>query len=251
MKPENTIVHSVWVGGSLSLLEQLTIRLLQKLGHVVCLWTYEDTKNIPSGVIVRNAAEILSKESIFRYTGIPFVGLKDGGLGSLSHWSDQFQFKLLYKEGGIYTQLDVAYFKPLDFECEYLFVPLRKHGILPFLMKGPKNSPVFSDCYDRLNKEINKDTISNHRWGCSMCIASMVIENTHGITKEKFPNYFLDKTAFQDMGTKDKGPFYTDRGNVSPKLTALHWSNATIHELKNNPIKGSMYHRLLKEAELI
>jgi hypothetical protein len=84
-----------------------------------------------------------------------------------------------------------------------------------------------------------------------MCISGIVIERNHGITKEKFPHYFLSKEAFQDMGTRDKGPFYTDRGNPSSSLIALHWSNATIHELKNNPIKGSMYYRLLKEVNLI
>lgn len=122
MKPENVIVHAVWIGDSLSLLEQLTIKLLQKNGHQVHLWCYDRIKNVPKDTVIRDASDILPKNSIFSFQGQPLPYIPNGGIGSLSHWSDQFQMKLLNIEGGIYTQLDVAYLWPLDFTQEYMFV---------------------------------------------------------------------------------------------------------------------------------
>ena len=97
---ENSIVHTLWIGGQLSLMEQLTIKLLQSHGHQVQLWSYDKPMGVPDGTILRNATEILPASSIFRYTGKPLRLIPNGGIGSLSHWSDQFQLRLLHQEGG-------------------------------------------------------------------------------------------------------------------------------------------------------
>ncbi|CAN5598692.1 hypothetical protein BH10PLA1_BH10PLA1_05790 [soil metagenome] len=126
--PENRHVHVVWIGPRLSLMERLTVKLLQFHGHLVNLWGYETIENVPEGTILRNADEILPKKSIFRFTGTPLSIIPNGGIGSMSHWSDQFQIKLLHQEGGLYTQLDVAFLQPLNFTSPYAFIP---HNVTP------------------------------------------------------------------------------------------------------------------------
>jgi hypothetical protein len=96
LRLDNLAVHAVWIGERLSLMERLTIRLLQDHGHQVHLWAYRDIANVPDGVILRDAAELLPEKSIFRYSGQPVEGIPNGGIGSLAHWSDQFRMRLLY-----------------------------------------------------------------------------------------------------------------------------------------------------------
>ena len=250
MTDENIIVHSLWVGDSLSLLEQLTIKLLQSHGHQVHLWAYDKIENVPSNVVLRNAEEILPKTSIFKYTGAPVNGIPRGGIGSLSHWSDQFQLKLLAEHGGIYTQLDVAYLEPLDFHFkhQYTFLEHAGHqkGVCAFSMKCPKGSEFAIKAYEKLSQNINASTISNLDWDCSMRIIRDVLYNTIPNADE----YFLNKNKFLDLGCRTNGPFF-ENTILNPEVFILHWSNATVNELKNKPITNSFYYKLLKKVGLV
>jgi hypothetical protein len=246
MKSENIIVHTVWIGNELSLLEQLTIKLLQKYGHIVHLWSYTEVKNVPKNVVVRDASKILPKSSIFKYTGRGVHSIPNNGIGSLSHWSDQFQMKLLNEEGGIYSQLDVAYLGPLDFESEYIFA-VKGSGIAPYTMKCPAKSEYTRECYEQLSKTINENTIKNMQWGCSMRLMFDVLCRFPHL---KNPQNILSAKNYLDLGTKKDGPFFND---YSPpeNILLIHWSNATVNDRKNDPIKGSYYEKLLKFVGLV
>jgi len=248
MTNDNIIVHSVWIGESLSLLEQLTIKLLQSHGHEVHLWAYDKIENVPNNVILRNADEILPISSIFKYTGFPLSAIPKGGVGSLSHWSDQFQLKLLAERGGIYTQLDVAYLEPLDlhFSNNYTFLRHSNYGVCAFSMKCPKGSEFAVEAYGILSKTINASTISNLDWDCSM-------RTMRNVLYKIIPNadeYFLNKNLFLDLGCKKNGPFF-ENTILNPEVFMLHWSNATVNELKNKPIVNSLYYKLLERVNLI
>ena len=56
MRDENRIVHGVWIGDELSLLERLTIKLFQDQGHEFHLWSYKPLENTPAGTTWRDAA---------------------------------------------------------------------------------------------------------------------------------------------------------------------------------------------------
>ena len=171
MSKGNRIVHAVWIGKRLSLMERLTIRLLQIHGHEVHLWVYDNIENVPGGVVLEKGKDILSQESIFEYRGKHMPSLPNGGIGSLSHWSDQFQIELLYKIGGIYTQLDVACLSPLDFRTPYIFVPWGRL-IQSCLMKCPKGSRFSGLCARELRNKINRDTIEKLEWACSLALVT-------------------------------------------------------------------------------
>jgi hypothetical protein len=250
MTNENIIVHSLWVGDSLSLLEQLTIKLLQSHGHQVHLWAYDKIENVPSDVVLRSAEEILPRTSIFKYTGSPIWAIPRGGIGSLSHWSDQFQLKLLAEHGGIYTQLDVAYLDPMDihFKHQYTFLEHAGYqkGVCAFSMKCPKGSEFAIKAYEKLSQNINASTISNLDWDCSMRSIRDVLYNTIPNADE----YFLNKNKFLDLGCRTNGPFF-ENTILNPEVFILHWSNATVNELKNKPIVDSLYYKLLERVNLI
>lgn len=250
MKEENVIVHSIWVGDSLSLLEQLTIKLLQHHGHIVHLWCYNSVANVPSGTVIRDASDILPKNSIFSFQGETLPYIPNGGKGSLSHWSDQFQVKLLNIEGGIYTQLDVAYLHPLDFTQQYMFVSHVPRSLSTFLMKCPKGSPFTIEAYKELSMKINQLTIPYHHWDCSMNLLMDVLVNNTNVTTKICPECFLNKQHYLDLGCKRDGPFFQPFA-APDELIAIHWSNATVNVYKNHPLPNSFYEYLLKFVNLI
>jgi hypothetical protein len=113
-------------------------------------------------------------------------------------------------------------------------------------MKCPKGSEFAIKAYEKLSQNINASTISNLDWDCSMRIIRDVLYNTIPNADE----YFLNKNKFLDLGCRTNGPFF-ENTILNPEVFILHWSNATVNELKNKPIVDSLYYKLLKRVELV
>ena len=58
---EKNIVQGLWIGESLSKLEQLAIKSFIDHGFEYHLYVYSKVENIPKGVIVKNGNDILDK----------------------------------------------------------------------------------------------------------------------------------------------------------------------------------------------
>ena len=104
-------IKALWIGDSLSPVEQVSLASFVKHGHVVQLFTYGDVKNIPQGVAVRDGNEILDKSKIFMYKKKP----------SYSGFANWFRYEMLYKEGGVWIDTDVVCLKPFEFEQDIFF----------------------------------------------------------------------------------------------------------------------------------
>lgn len=240
------IVHTLWASGKLSLLERLSITLLQQHGHEVHLWSYEPIKNVPLGTVLRDARDILPYESVFTFQGTPLNGIPNGGIGSLSHWSDQFQLMLLHKEGGIYVQLDVSCLKPLVFKNEYAFIAHHGTNLAAFLMKCPKGAVFPRAAYKVISQYVNASQMSDMHWDFSMRLMGIAL-------KQSIPNcmeYVIHPKCVMDLGCRKDGPFF-DSTEPNSDQCIIHWSNATVKELKDNPIPGSYYYKLLQSCKLI
>lgn len=90
-------ITGLWVGETLPLLAQLCIKSFLDHGHEFQLFTYRPYDNIPSGVTVRDAREILPESAVFYHEN-----------GSLAPFADWFRNEFLVREGGYWTDLDVA-----------------------------------------------------------------------------------------------------------------------------------------------
>lgn len=112
-------IQSLWIGDSLSRMENACIKSFLNLGYKFHLYTYDKVDNVPFGTIILDANEIIPKERIFRYSG----SLVIGG-GSYAGFSDCFRFKLLKDRGGTWVDTDFYCLKRLP-ESEYLFVQER------------------------------------------------------------------------------------------------------------------------------
>jgi hypothetical protein len=99
------IIKTLWIGSSLSPLEQLSLSSFIANGHRVELFVYDDVANIPDGTIIRDANEILSENKIFEYRSAK----------SYAGFANWFRYEMLYREGGVWVDTDVVCLKKFDF----------------------------------------------------------------------------------------------------------------------------------------
>ncbi|WP_338290164.1 glycosyltransferase [Luteolibacter sp. LG18] len=97
------LVNGLWIGGDLPPLAVLTIRSYQDHGFTFRLFTYGAVTNVPEGTIVGDASTILAEEDLYTHAN-----------GSLSPAADWFRYRLLAREGGIWTDMDVACLRPFE-----------------------------------------------------------------------------------------------------------------------------------------
>ena len=66
MNNGNKIVHGLWIGKELTLLELLTLASFANCGHQFNLWLYDELETtLPDGIVLRNANEIIPHKKYF------------------------------------------------------------------------------------------------------------------------------------------------------------------------------------------
>ncbi len=140
------VVQSLWIGKTLSVMEQLAIRSFLENGHPFHLYAYEEIDNIPAGTVVRCGEEILPAAEIFCY---PW----GFGKGSVAAFADLFRYKLLLERGGWWADMDAVCARPLDFEDEHVLGLERSRGggrqINNAVIKAPIGSPLMEYCWEQ------------------------------------------------------------------------------------------------------
>ena len=151
----NHIVQSLWIGDSLTQIEQLCIRSYQANDHEFHLYVYDEIEGIPDNTVIKNADEIISRSKIFI-----------DSRGSIASFSDWFRYKLLFEKGGWWVDMDNVCLKPYDFEQEYCFSSEGRNVFTGELnngiMKSKSNSDFLSDCLTFIESQPN---LNNVEWG--------------------------------------------------------------------------------------
>jgi mannosyltransferase OCH1-like enzyme len=133
----NQIIQGLWIGPELSVMEQLSVTSFLRNGHDYHLYVYDEPKNIPAGTVVKDAAEILPRSSIFQYKKYP----------SYAGFANFFRYKLLHKHGGWWVDTDTICLKPFDFPEQYVFSSEISKGIEVIncgILKAPAGSEVMA-----------------------------------------------------------------------------------------------------------
>jgi mannosyltransferase OCH1-like enzyme len=127
------MIQSLWVGKRLSAMEVLSIRSFLHHGHDYRLYVYEPVTNLPEGVVVCDANEILPASSIFQYADFK----------SYAGFSNFFRYNLLLERGGWWVDTDIVCLRPFDFAAPYVFASeMIKSGAVPAsaVLKCPAES---------------------------------------------------------------------------------------------------------------
>lgn len=130
-------IGTLWIGGELSWLEQLCIQSFLDNGHKVVLYSYDKIKNVPSGVQLADAAEILPTEKIIRHART----------GSPAYHADVFRLHMLRNTDYVWADTDAFCCQPWEIKRGAHFhgwisdeKPLVNNGVL----RLPKTSQTLA-----------------------------------------------------------------------------------------------------------
>jgi len=148
-----SVIQSLWIGNKLSTMEQLSMSSFLKNEHAYHLYTYRDVENVPDGVNVKDADEIIPENRIFKY--------KD--YDSYAGFANLFRYKLLLENGGIWVDTDLVCLRPFDFSADYVFANVlsarpfritrpfghlrRRYHINNWFIKVKPGSDIMDYCY--------------------------------------------------------------------------------------------------------
>jgi hypothetical protein len=228
---DNKIIYSLWVEGTLTNLNKLCIQSFKEQGHRLIIYSFD--LNINADCEVRNAEEILSKDSIFFYKNFN-DSMKFGGI------AERLKAEMLYKLGGWHVDLDVVCLKSFfDIDNEYVFRP-HPTGVVGNIIKAPARSTVAEKYvnWTRLIDSENRDWEKSFR-GLTTAIKELELEN-----------YIVDPSIF---GT-DESSYWLPLLNTLSAVPdtncyAVHFCGSTKYY--ENYVKGSFYEQLLQKYKLI
>ena len=178
------IVNGFWYGSDLGELEKLCIDSWIKNGYEFHLWLYDDIE-VPKGVIVENANDIVSFDQYFTYT-------KGHTKNTPVAFSNLFRAELLYQRGGLYVDLDVLCLKPYEFNEQFVFSEQMDSGwdyhvATCILYSENKGERIFEDWSDWIIAKKNK-TITHGDLGPNL-FTKLIVNN-------KLERYVLPKEYF-------------------------------------------------------
>ncbi len=149
-------IQSLWVGTTLSRIEQLSIKSFLAHGHSYHLYCYSSLSGVPAGVTVHDASEILEQDLVFASHG-----------GSYAMFADMFRYKLLYERGGYWVDTDIVCLQPFDFPHEHLIATEREPdgSVQPTncVLKAPRGSSFMHRCYETCRDQ----DIAHLPWGAT------------------------------------------------------------------------------------
>lgn len=145
MQPSSPVTHrqdvrTFWTGPDLSYYEDLSLRSAVATGARVLLYTYNKTLNVPEGVELADAREVLSGP-LYQFHH------KDGDR-SLALHSDLFRYLAIQKFGGWYMDLDIVVMKP-SLPGDKVYLAYQEDGVAnAAVMKFPAQSPIMTAAID-------------------------------------------------------------------------------------------------------
>ncbi len=201
---DDTTMQSLWIGERLSKIELLAIQSFLSNGHEYHLYVYSDVGEVPSGVILKDAASIIPRNLIFTTRG------------SLSIFSDWFRNELLFARGGYWGDLE---------DCSKANPALMRfpkgHEITRALAdvgKEPNRQMPYDTAADRRRKLIRKYVLGNRRnrveWGEAGPVGITKLLKHHRLLKLAKPYYYFHpihfsfwRCAWDDTFRDGLGPF--------------------------------------------
>ncbi len=107
------VLNSLWVGGDLTYVEQLSLLSAMAQGHQFKLHSYTPEKlgGVPRGVEVCDASDVMPKEMLISY-----AECENGVALGANLW----RYHMLAQGLGAWCDLDLVFLKPLDLSKEYI-----------------------------------------------------------------------------------------------------------------------------------
>jgi hypothetical protein len=145
--------QSFWSGGALTPYEKFCLKSFIDCGHAFDLYTFDVGIDVPSGVRICDASELLGREELFVY--------EDGfGKGSPSAFSNLFRYKLLTEKGGWWVDTDVVCLCRDIPAFDEFFAHQEAHSIAAGILFFAPRHPLMARCLEEA-KRLGRSV----RWG--------------------------------------------------------------------------------------
>src|SRR5262245_29437184 len=96
-------LFSFWSFAPLTYIERLCLQSMLAAGHPVVVYTYDGPLDVPAGVVVKDANEIVQRERVFLHA-------ESGNLGP---FSDFFRYEAMRRSIGTWTDLDMLFLRDI------------------------------------------------------------------------------------------------------------------------------------------
>lgn len=142
-------IQSMWVGGALTRMAQLSVESFLAHGHEFHIYTYHGITNPPEGARQIDAREILPDSRIIRQqTGF--------GRGSYAPFADVFRYELLWQRGGWWSDMDMICLRPWAPMADRVVASYWEPGDVSepinCVLRLPPGDPVMRYCLDECAK---------------------------------------------------------------------------------------------------
>lgn len=149
-------IHMFWHGPALSRLERLCMTSFVAHGHTVLLHVYEELANVPKGVTLADASQVLPRERLFKHAQS----------GSFAMFADGFRYRLLLEHGGLWVDTDVVCLRPFAFEQSEIYAwqdeQVINNAVLG-LPKGHRLAQWMNDCCEQPDRVLPYDSMRVRR----------------------------------------------------------------------------------------
>ena len=223
-------VFSLWIGPTLSILEQTCINSFLEKGTAFILYIYDNLENVPVGTIIRDANTVVPFSEYSKYD-------------NPSYFSNLFRYTLLYELGGIWVDMDLICIQPIDLSSEYIFSSELKNDeqhTNAGIIGCPPKTALMHDCKTEVQRIVyNKRPIKHGQLG------PKVLKNY--VSKHELDHYVLPPYVFCYFGFREVHSIFNDTTDELEDATCIHlWNNVLSKEGidKTAPLKGSLYDNL-------
>jgi|EndMetStandDraft_5_1072996.scaffolds.fasta_scaffold322147_1 hypothetical protein len=148
---------SIWHGGELSWIERVCLASAIDVGHELDLYAYDEIKNVPKGVTVKDASEVMPRDFMVRSRAHRPDKLKGNirkigsdNIASFAHGADVFRMFLLQQGRGCYVDCDVLFLRQIP-EQDVIFAWENKDRINNAVLRLPADSPIMSEMIEAVS----------------------------------------------------------------------------------------------------
>jgi hypothetical protein len=234
---KNKIAHFYWGGGPLSFLQHLTIVSFKKHNPnwKIFLWMPKVINPIlPTWETVEQVERYIGQDyleetkKLCKVKTIDFEKLGASRLHEVQK-SDFIRWHILYKYGGVWSDMDILYVKPLpDLEFDATVCYDGEHHLIGFYMAEPEQQlylDIFEEAKNRIVAPYSKDyQFLGSRMLKSMFFGIMTLNKVY--SKSKILNLPMDLVYSYTSDQPDvEELFFGSEDRTTKNTIGIHWFN--------------------------
>jgi hypothetical protein len=123
--------NTLWIGERLTPVERACLQSFVTHGHRITLWCYELPEDVPEGVAIGDAGQILPADQIIRYRS-----------GSVSLFSNRFRYELQRRGLGVWVDTDFYLLTPMPALPHFTFAWESDERIGTAVLRLPPDSQL-------------------------------------------------------------------------------------------------------------